>query len=55
MKITDLKTAVIQGNFEWILVRVYTDEGIIGMGECWRRDHRAPHEAVVSGRRPTQH
>ncbi len=35
MKITDLKTAVIQGNFEWILVRVYTDEGIIGMGECY--------------------
>jgi L-alanine-DL-glutamate epimerase-like enolase superfamily enzyme len=35
MKITDLKTAVIQGNFEWILVRVYTDEGITGMGECY--------------------
>jgi len=35
MKITDLKTAVIQGNFEWILVRVYTDEGIVGLGECY--------------------
>jgi len=35
MKITDVKTAVVQGNFEWILVRVYTDEGLVGLGECY--------------------
>lgn len=35
MKITDLKTAPLQGNFEWILVRVYTDEGLVGLGECY--------------------
>ncbi len=35
MKITDLKTAVVQGNFEWIFVRVYTDEGLVGLGECY--------------------
>ncbi|MFQ6094091.1 MAG: mandelate racemase/muconate lactonizing enzyme family protein, partial [bacterium] len=35
MKITDIKTAVIKGNFEWTLVRVYTDEGITGIGEAY--------------------
>jgi L-alanine-DL-glutamate epimerase-like enolase superfamily enzyme len=35
MKITDVRTAAIKGNFEWILVRVYTDEGLVGLGECY--------------------
>ncbi len=35
MKITDLRTASVQGNFEWIMVRIYTDEGIIGLGESY--------------------
>ena len=35
MKITDVKTATLRGNFEWILVRVYTDVGLIGLGECY--------------------
>lgn len=35
MKITDVKTATIQGNFGWILVRITTDEGITGLGECY--------------------
>lgn len=35
MKITDLKTATVKQTFEWILVRVYTDEGIVGLGECY--------------------
>lgn len=35
MKITDVKTAVVQANFEWILVRVYTDEGLVGLGEAY--------------------
>ena len=34
-KITDVKTAAVRGNFEWILVRVYTDEGLVGLGECY--------------------
>ncbi|MEM2905836.1 MAG: mandelate racemase/muconate lactonizing enzyme family protein [Candidatus Bathyarchaeia archaeon] len=39
MKITDLKVAVLQGNFEWMLIRVDTDEGLSGYGEAfaaWR-------------------
>ena len=46
MKITDVKTASVQGNFEWILVRVYTDDGIVGLGECY---WGAGVEAIVHG------
>jgi L-alanine-DL-glutamate epimerase-like enolase superfamily enzyme len=35
MKISDIRTAALQANFEWILVRVYTDEGLVGLGECY--------------------
>jgi L-alanine-DL-glutamate epimerase-like enolase superfamily enzyme len=35
VKITDVRTATVQGNFGWILVRVFTDEGLTGLGECY--------------------
>jgi L-alanine-DL-glutamate epimerase-like enolase superfamily enzyme len=35
MRITRLKTAVIEGNFDWTLVRIETDEGLRGLGECF--------------------
>jgi len=35
MKITRLKTAVLDGNFDWTFVRIETDEGIQGLGECF--------------------
>jgi L-alanine-DL-glutamate epimerase-like enolase superfamily enzyme len=35
VKITDVRTAAVRETFEWILVRVYTDEGIVGLGECY--------------------
>lgn len=35
MKIVRLKTAVVEGNFDWTLVRMETDEGIRGLGECF--------------------
>jgi len=35
VKILRLKTAVVEGNFDWTLVRVETDEGIKGLGECF--------------------
>ncbi|MBA2248261.1 MAG: mandelate racemase/muconate lactonizing enzyme family protein, partial [Chloroflexia bacterium] len=34
MKITDIRTAEIKGHGYSTYVRVYTDEGIIGNGEC---------------------
>lgn len=35
MKITRLKTAVVEGNFDWTFVRIETDECIQGLGECF--------------------
>ena len=35
MKITDLKTAIIRGVGPAVLVKVYSDEGIWGIGECY--------------------
>lgn len=35
MRITDVRTAVIAGNFDWILVRVSTDDGLTGLGEAY--------------------
>jgi L-alanine-DL-glutamate epimerase-like enolase superfamily enzyme len=35
MKITKVRTAVIDGNFPWVLVRVETDAGVTGLGEAY--------------------
>lgn len=35
MKITRLKTAVVEGNFDWTYVRIETDEEVQGLGECF--------------------
>lgn len=35
MRITSLRSAVIEANFEWTLVRIDTDEGLAGLGECF--------------------
>jgi L-alanine-DL-glutamate epimerase-like enolase superfamily enzyme len=35
VKITSVRTAVIDGNFPWVLVRIETDEGITGLGEAY--------------------
>ena len=35
MKITRVSTAVVEGNFDWTLVRVDTDEGLYGLGESF--------------------
>ena len=35
MKIVRLKSAVVEGNFDWTFVRLETDEGIRGLGECF--------------------
>jgi L-alanine-DL-glutamate epimerase-like enolase superfamily enzyme len=35
VKITRLKTAVVEGNFDWTFVRLETDEGLRGLGECF--------------------
>lgn len=35
MRITRLKIAVVEGNFDWTFVRIETDEGVQGLGECF--------------------
>jgi len=35
MKIIDVQTAVVEANFDWTFVRVYTDKGNYGTGECF--------------------
>jgi len=35
VKITRLKTAVVEGNFDWTFVRIETDEGLRGLGESF--------------------
>lgn len=35
VSITDVQTTVVEGNFPWILVRIYTDAGITGTGEAY--------------------
>lgn len=47
MKITDVKTLTIAGNFDWLLVRVNTDEGLYGLGECYSTHHSAAIKQFV--------
>jgi gluconate/galactonate dehydratase len=34
--ITDIRTCVVEGNFEWNLIEVETDAGVTGIGEAYR-------------------
>lgn len=33
MKITDGRTAALEGNFDWVLVWIETDAGVSGLGD----------------------
>jgi gluconate/galactonate dehydratase len=35
VEITDIQTTMVDGNFPWTLVRVYTDAGVVGTGEAY--------------------
>jgi gluconate/galactonate dehydratase len=35
LKITDIRTAVVEANYDWTFTRVYTDEEITGLGESF--------------------
>ncbi|XVH33217.1 mandelate racemase/muconate lactonizing enzyme family protein (plasmid) [Haloferacaceae archaeon DSL9] len=36
VSITDLDTCVVEGNFEWNLIKIETDVGVTGIGESYR-------------------
>jgi hypothetical protein len=33
LKITDVRTAVVETNYDWTVTRIYIDEKVIGFGE----------------------
>lgn len=35
MKIVDVRTAVVEANYDWTFIRIYTDQDIIGLGESF--------------------
>lgn len=35
VEITDVQTVMVDGNFPWTLVRVYSDAGVVGTGEAY--------------------
>ena len=35
MKITDVRTAVVEADYGWTFIRVYTDEDVTGLGESF--------------------
>lgn len=35
MRVRDVQTAVIEANYDWTIVKVLTDEDIVGYGECF--------------------
>ena len=35
MRITKIETAVIEANYDWTIVKVHTDKGLVGWGEAF--------------------
>lgn len=53
MKITDIKATLLEEGLggDWILVQVYTDEGIIGLGESFPSPARQGNSVLTKGDR----
>ena len=52
MKITNIETFIVYGGYRpWTFVKVETDEGVTGYGEC--SDGRASSGVVGAGQRTT--
>jgi L-alanine-DL-glutamate epimerase-like enolase superfamily enzyme len=49
IRITDVKTSVLQGNFEWGIVKVETDSGYYGLGEV---HGNGPDLGLLEGENP---
>jgi len=35
VKIVDIRTAVVEANYDWTFIRVYADSGEVGLGESF--------------------
>ena len=47
MKIRDVKAIIVEGNFDWVLVRVETDGGLYGLGESCASSHGSEIKQLV--------
>ena len=47
MKVTEVKTYLHRGHFNWLLVKIETDEGISGWGEASTQSANKATEAQV--------
>ncbi len=47
MKITDVKATIVEGNFDWVLVRVESDAGLYGLGESCASSHGSEIKRLV--------
>ncbi len=61
LRITDVQATIVEGNFTWPLVRITTNAGLIGYGECFtdRRAERIKYavlerRSALVGHDPTQ-
>jgi len=48
LRITKVRSMIIEGNFDWVLVRIDSDEGLFGLGECYASRHGAEVKEFVS-------
>ncbi len=48
MRITNVKSTIVEGNFDWLLVKIETDSGINGYGESFAAHYSKATEEVVS-------
>ena len=54
MKISDIQTFIVDAGWRpWMFVKVETDEGLVGWGEC--SDGKSPHgiEGVIRDLKPS--
>jgi galactonate dehydratase len=50
VKVTDLKTYVVDADWrDWVFVKLFTDEGLTGVGEASLKDHAQAVVAVLRG------
>lgn len=47
MKITDVKVSVVEGNFDWGIVKVETDSGVTGFGESFTARYSREVKSII--------
>ena len=48
MKITDIRATIVKGNFEWVLIKILTDnDEIYGLGESFMGPARYAYPVII--------